>query len=289
MQSWSSGFTARSERSLERTGRANAAASSRVTAALLESVDTADDDGRSVAVSIAPSLHPSLGSVRSMACSESTIGAGDNTAYWDFSHRLVEVKDLGHTCRECRLPFTALKEPLTERRGARTSARYHAACFSGFADPRSQASSSHHLGRHAYSQLAAAPTEMAGSKMRTASHFGEGASSRGARGGGGSSGSGGGKIAAFLGGNSFGAASSKGLMGAEAAADGEADASRAALSAAVEASERERDASAAAAGGGAAGMASATKAPAEPPAAGALESSVGRGAPPSRLPSIREG
>ena len=50
----------------------------------------------------------------------------------------VEKKDLGHTCRECRRPFTTIGEPLTERRGARISNRYHAECFSGFADPRSQ-------------------------------------------------------------------------------------------------------------------------------------------------------
>jgi hypothetical protein len=36
------------------------------------------------------------GSVVSRACSETTIGAGDVTNYWDFCHRMVEVKDLGH-------------------------------------------------------------------------------------------------------------------------------------------------------------------------------------------------
>ena len=72
----------------------------------------------------APSLHPSLaGTAISMACSDATIGAGDDTEYWDFRHRAVTAKDLGHTCRECRLPFATIGEPLTERRGARISSR----------------------------------------------------------------------------------------------------------------------------------------------------------------------
>ncbi|CAK0816649.1 unnamed protein product [Prorocentrum cordatum] len=49
--------------------------------------------------------------------------------------------------------------------------RYHGECFSGFADPRSQASSSHHQGPLAGTQLGAAPAEKAGAKMRTGSHF----------------------------------------------------------------------------------------------------------------------
>lgn len=49
--------------------------------------------------------------------------------------------------------------------------QYHAECFSGFADPRSQAASSHHVGRLAGTQLQAAPTAKAASKMRTAAHF----------------------------------------------------------------------------------------------------------------------
>ena len=47
------------------------------------------------------------------------------TGYWDYQHREVTKKDLGHTCRECRRPFTRIGEALTERRGARTSSRYH--------------------------------------------------------------------------------------------------------------------------------------------------------------------
>jgi hypothetical protein len=78
--------------------------------------------------------------------------------------------------------------------------RYHAECFSGFADPRSQASSSAHVGNLAGTQFAAAPAQKAGSKMRTGSHF-VGKSDRGS----------GGKIGAFLGGShSFGSQSAKG-------------------------------------------------------------------------------
>jgi hypothetical protein len=80
----------------------------------------------------------------------------------------AQAKDLGHACRECRRPFITLGEPLTERRGARISSRYHAECFSGFADPRSQVQSSHHSGHLAGTQIDAAPAQKATSKMRTA-------------------------------------------------------------------------------------------------------------------------
>lgn len=52
------------------------------------------------------------------------------------------ANDLHFICANCLFPYdTALNGPqLTERRGARISQRYHAECFSGFADPRSQAS-----------------------------------------------------------------------------------------------------------------------------------------------------
>merc|ERR1719359_1129869 len=110
------------------------------------------------------SVHPSV--ALSVGCSEATVGAGDDTRYWDFQHRRVEKKDLGHKCRECRRPFQTIGEPLTERRGARVSMRYHGECFSGFADPRSQSKSSHFEGRLAGTQMEAAPTNKAGSKMR---------------------------------------------------------------------------------------------------------------------------
>jgi len=163
-------------------------------------------DSASAAGSVAskaPSLHPSLaGSTFSMACSETTIGAGDETGYWDFQHRKVEQKDLGHRCRECRQPFKTLGEPLTERRGARISTRYHAECFSGFADPRSQVRSSHHEGHLSGTQMQAAPGQKAGSKMRTSCHFEGGRVAASV----------GGKFGAqmSLGSNSFGSKSSKG-------------------------------------------------------------------------------
>jgi hypothetical protein len=88
----SSGFVQRSEAHLARHGRANAASLSRVAEPMLdvgevEDGDEVDDDGGrstmskvSRAPSVAPSLHPSMaGSVRSMACSEVTVGAGDRT------------------------------------------------------------------------------------------------------------------------------------------------------------------------------------------------------------------
>ena len=101
-----------------------------------------------------------------------------------------------------------LGEPMTERRGARTSMRYHAECFSGFADPRSQANSSMHVGKLANTQLEAAPKKKAGSKMRSSRHFEKGGDRRSM-----SSSSGGGKIAAFSGGMGFAAGqSSKGVV-----------------------------------------------------------------------------
>ena len=175
-------FQRRQEGALLRKGLSNATASSRVAVDIAQWRDDSDEDvnesgsdcksiGTRTTYSTAPSLHPSVRSAYSMGCSETTIGAGDNTSYWDFQHRAATMKDLGHTCRECKEKFTRIGEPLTERRGARTSLRYHAECFSGFADPRSQASSSAHIGALAGTQLKAAPLHKAGSKMRTGSHF----------------------------------------------------------------------------------------------------------------------
>lgn len=139
---WSEGFAARREAALARSTRHNAAAASRTAApmpAVDEDASVDSDDGaveaggatatarvrgagaasvasRSSRVSRAPSLHPSLaGSTASTALSESTIGAGDDTGYWDFAHRTVEKGDLAHRCRECKRPFMKLGEPLTER------------------------------------------------------------------------------------------------------------------------------------------------------------------------------
>ena len=165
-------FAARNDRHLQRTGRANATGASR----RAETVEdgAADDlsDILSVATkfSHAPSLHPSSVSGMSEACHPETIGAGDMTQYWDFQHREAQRNDLGHKCRECRMPFTTIGEPITERRGARVSMRYHAECYSGYADPRSQLSSSHHQGTLKGTQLPAAPAGPF-AKMRTAAHF----------------------------------------------------------------------------------------------------------------------
>ena len=209
------GFYARQEALLARQGRTNATSSSRQRAAMPDGAEAAVDDGTqddaassTTTASRAPSLHPSLaGTTISMACSDVTIGAGDDTEYWDFQHRVVTAKDLGHTCRECRLPFTAIGEPLTERRGARISSRYHAECFSGYADPRSQIGSSHHTGHLAGSQMDAAPAQKATSKMRTGSHFEHGGAVRGV-----GAASMGGKHGAMMsmGSYGFGTASSKG-------------------------------------------------------------------------------
>ena len=232
----SKGFDARQEAHLLRQGRSNATSASRATVEWGGDGDDgngggdANDDGASVApsiaASVAPSLHPSMaGSTVSRACSEVTIGAGDDTGYWDFCHRTATKKDLGHTCRECKRPFSRIGEALTERRGARTSSRYHAECFSGFADPRSQAGSSFHEGRLAGSQLSAAPQLKAGSKMRVSRHFDGGSDSRyrrqQQRGAQGPQGGSLGKISAFSGGNGFGARSGKNRGGAQPGPGGE--------------------------------------------------------------------
>jgi len=210
-------FVLRQERALVATGRANAASSSRVEAPLPDDDDDEEDeeeqqeegddddgagggagggggDGASVAASVASragSLHPSLAgsAARSLARSDATVGAGDATLYWAVKHRAVVAQDLGHTCRECKAPFSSLGAPLTERRGARTSSRYHAACFSGFADPRSQAGSSAHVGALAGTQLAAAPSGKT-HKMRTSSHFSLASGVRGGGSGAGGAGAG---------------------------------------------------------------------------------------------------
>lgn len=164
-------FSTRQNVLLRRKGLVNATPASR--RAELTDEQESSEKGFSSTFSHGPSVHPSVrsGYAVSIACAESTIGAGDNTKYWDYQHRSAEIRDLGHSCRECRGPFSRLGEPITERRGARTSMRYHANCFSGFADPRSQANSSMHVGNLAGTQMAAAPIDKAGNKMRTVSHF----------------------------------------------------------------------------------------------------------------------
>ncbi|CAD7931904.1 unnamed protein product [Amoebophrya sp. A25] len=172
----------RSEALLIRRGRGNATSSSRRAIVQPEpDLDGNDHDGASTTASrwsAAPSLHPSLAGAQSVACSEVTIGAGDETLYWDYQHRLTLRSDLGHKCRECRKPFSKIGEPITERRGSRIACRYHAACFSGYADPRSQARSSTHEGNLVGTQFEAAPGTPF-SKMRTDTHFSTGGSMTG--------------------------------------------------------------------------------------------------------------
>eukprot|EP01062_Namystynia_karyoxenos_P080956 TRINITY_DN8815_c0_g1_i1.p1 TRINITY_DN8815_c0_g1~~TRINITY_DN8815_c0_g1_i1.p1 ORF type:complete len:198 (+),score=39.17 TRINITY_DN8815_c0_g1_i1:84-596(+) len=109
-------------------------------------------------------------STMSVASDAPSIGAGDDTAYWDYQHRQAEPKDLGHLCRECKKPFTVMGQPISERRGARIALRYHRHCFSNYADPRSQPHSSHYEGHLAHTQSEAAPLQSF-HKMRTSSHF----------------------------------------------------------------------------------------------------------------------
>ncbi|CAM9439576.1 unnamed protein product [Chrysoparadoxa australica] len=95
-----------------------------------------------------------------------------DSMYWDSRPRPMLVKDLGHHCRECRQPFTSLKEgDIMVRRGGRIELRYHLKCFSGENDPRSQ-----HRGTAQEGQWVSllkgtkAPNEMY-KKMRTRSHW----------------------------------------------------------------------------------------------------------------------
>jgi len=202
-------FQERQEALLVKQGRGNATKASRIAVAMEDPQVQSNDERPESSVSVAsvaskaPSLHPSVAT--SIGLSESTLGAGDDTAYWDFQHRKVEKKDLGHKCFECKETFKSLGTALTERRGGRVSMRYHGECFSGFADPRSQARSSHHEGRLRGSQLHAAPQEVT-SKMRTAKHFEQGGRV--------ACGSIGGKFGTMMamGHNSFGSKSSKGKV-----------------------------------------------------------------------------
>lgn len=95
------------------------------------------------------------------------------THYWDYALRDAGEKDIGNVCRECKRPFTTLGEQIVERRGARVALRYHRACFSWEADPRSQENGTFHKGKWARSTVFSdqAP-EQRFPKMRTATHFG---------------------------------------------------------------------------------------------------------------------
>lgn len=89
--------------------------------------------------------------------------------YWASQPRPAEPRDVGHLCKECKCAFRAVGEPLVVRRGGRIELRYHDKCFSGTADPRTQASSSFNT---TYTgQIAEAAPQRMFRKMRTSSHF----------------------------------------------------------------------------------------------------------------------
>lgn len=96
--------------------------------------------------------------------------ASSLSAYWSYTPRRAEKRDLGHKCRECKRAFRSLGEPLVVRRGGRIEMRYHEKCFSGTADPRTQSQSSFHTHPLGASIPDQAPTQRY-TKMRTASHW----------------------------------------------------------------------------------------------------------------------
>ena len=107
------------------------------------------------------------------AASAAVAARGDvssDSAYWSCRQKRAGAVDVGHACKECKQPFTAVGEPLWVRRGGRIELRYHAACFSGEADPRTQAHGSYKTGHLAGSQAPAAPQQPF-RKMRTSSHW----------------------------------------------------------------------------------------------------------------------
>lgn len=97
-----------------------------------------------------------------------TIFKSMTLAYWAIGTRGAQARDLGHRCKQCTLPFSKVGETIVLRRGGRIELRYHEACFSGEADPRTQTGSSFHTSNH--SVPPAAPVGQY-RKMRTASQF----------------------------------------------------------------------------------------------------------------------
>jgi hypothetical protein len=96
-------------------------------------------------------------------------GAGNaNTLYWAFQSRLTEARDVGHRCKECHREFLRVGDTMFLRRGGRIELRYHAHCFSGSADPRTQVNSSFSTSGHAIA--VSAPTNKF-RKMRATSQF----------------------------------------------------------------------------------------------------------------------
>ena len=69
----------------------------------------------------------------------------------------MQAKDLGHTCRECRMPFSAIGEPLTERRGA-SAHRKRPRAAAQFGSANDRAPHALQLIRTTRPSLASAPT-----------------------------------------------------------------------------------------------------------------------------------
>ncbi len=97
--------------------------------------------------------------------------AGQDTRYWEWKVRKCRREDLWNTCRECKQPFTKLGENLSVRRGGRIELRYHEECFSGIADPRSQAGSTANKGKYAAALSKTSAPRLPYSKMRTSCHW----------------------------------------------------------------------------------------------------------------------
>ncbi|KNC53989.1 uncharacterized protein AMSG_09639 [Thecamonas trahens ATCC 50062] len=70
----------------------------------------------------------------------STLGRG-RSSYWRIERGRV-AEGTRHLCRECKAYITKGSKYII-RHGARIQLRYHQECFSGDADPRSQAGSSY--------------------------------------------------------------------------------------------------------------------------------------------------
>ncbi|CAM9966852.1 unnamed protein product [Ascophyllum nodosum] len=98
-------------------------------------------------------------------------GNGDDSRYWDYAFRSTHRGDLGHSCRECKRPFLNLNETIAVRRGGRIELKYHQACFSMVADPRSQPTSSANVGKFVDALKDTAAPEELYRKMRTRGHW----------------------------------------------------------------------------------------------------------------------
>jgi hypothetical protein len=108
-----------------------------------------------------------------MATPAAVPAGASTTLYWKSQKRKTLARDIGHKCRECGAPFAKVGDGLVMRRGGRIELRYHAACFSGSDDPRSQPSSSFSAAEQKRLKVSlpdAAP-QLPFRKMRTSSQF----------------------------------------------------------------------------------------------------------------------